>query len=160
MERKPIDRRSLRVAHDFVQRAWRELQDAKDDLKSANYADAVTHAQLAIELSVKAIFLLLKGEYPRKHEFKEEEFEELLKTLPSEIEEIYNIPRVYLISRFWAQMYTVSKYGLEKLGVGADALFKKGEAELAEEHAWECHSAASAVLGWAEDLARREGEGA
>jgi HEPN domain-containing protein len=39
----------------------------------------VSASQECIELSVKAIFLLLQEEYPRKHEFKEEEFEKILK---------------------------------------------------------------------------------
>jgi len=156
MGRKPIDRRSLRMARGFIDRAWREYLDAREDLERLRCADAVTHAQLAIELSVKAIYLPLKGEYPKRHEFKEEEFEELLKNLPEEVGKYHNIPRVYLISRFWAEMYTVSKYGLEKLGVDADALFKKGEAELAVEHAWECYHAASAVLRWAERQAAQE----
>jgi len=59
-----------------------------------------------------------------------------------------DLPKVYLYSKFWSQFYTVAKYGLEKLGVGADKLFEKEEAELALKHAERCEFAASQLLSY------------
>ncbi|MGC1121171.1 MAG: hypothetical protein WBA22_08755 [Candidatus Methanofastidiosia archaeon] len=85
--------------------------------------------------------MVLQEEYPRKHEFKEEEFEAILKKIPDNVEYL-NFPKLYLYSKFWMSFYTMAKYGLEILGIGADKLFGKEEAELALKHAEKCESAA------------------
>ena len=53
----------------------------------------------------------------------------------------YNYPRIYLLSKFWSHFYITAKYGLEKLKIGSDKLFKKEEADLALKHARECYNA-------------------
>ena len=80
--------------------------------------------------------------YPKKYEFKEEKFEAILKKIPEKFKYL-DFPKLYLYSKFWSNFYTVAKYGLEKLGVGADKLFEKEEAELALKHAEKCRSAAT-----------------
>jgi hypothetical protein len=91
--------------------------------------------------------LLFQEKYPRKHEFDEEELEKILKMIPTQLKYV-DFPEVYLYSTFWSQFYTVAKYGLEKLGVGADKLFEKDEAELALKHAERCEFAASQLLNY------------
>jgi HEPN domain-containing protein len=105
------------------------LNEAGEHLKNFNYSESISASQECIELSVKAIFLLFQKEYPRKHEFREEEFEDILKMIPAKLKYL-DIAKVYLYSKFWLQFYTVAKYGLEKLGIGADKLFGKEEANL------------------------------
>jgi hypothetical protein len=53
-----------------------------------------------------------------------------------------------LYSKFWSQFYTVAKYGLDRLGVGAGKLFGREEAELALKHADACYTCASTLFNW------------
>ena len=80
-----IDERSVKMANSFLQRAWHKLDEAKMHLKTLHYPESISASQEVIELSIKAVFLLLTGEYPRKHEFKEEEFESILSKVPEEL---------------------------------------------------------------------------
>jgi len=71
--------KNIQMAESFLKRAFNKLNEAKSSLENHHYAESVSASQECIELSVKAIFLLLQEEYPRKHEFKEEEFKKILK---------------------------------------------------------------------------------
>ena len=42
----------------------------------------------------------------------------------------------------------MAKYGLDRLGVGADKLFGREEAELALKHADACYTCASNLFNW------------
>jgi HEPN domain-containing protein len=66
------------MAESFLKRAFNKLNEARSSLENHYYAESVSASQECIELSVKAIFLL-QEEYPKRHEFKEEEFEAILK---------------------------------------------------------------------------------
>ena len=83
---------------------------------------------------MKAMFLLLRAEYPRRHWFKDEEFEVLLDKVPEKLQHL-DFPRLFLYSKFWSGFYETAKYGDEKLGVGPEKLFRREEAELALRHA-------------------------
>jgi HEPN domain-containing protein len=131
------EEKSMNVIESFLRRARNKLDEARGHLKKFNYPESISASQECIELSVKAIFLLFQEKYPRKHEFDEEEFEKILKMIPAQLKYL-DLPKVYLYSKFWSQFYTIAKYGLEKLGVGADKLFEKEEAELALKHAERC----------------------
>ena len=48
----------------------------------SRYAEAVSSFQECIELSMKAIFLLLTASYPKTHEFKDKEFKDILDKIP------------------------------------------------------------------------------
>jgi HEPN domain-containing protein len=141
------EEKSINMAESFLHRAWNKLDEAGKHLKKFNYSESISASQECIELSVKAIFLLFQKEYPRKHEFREEEFENILKMIPAKLKYL-DIAKVYLYSKFWLQFYTVAKYGLEKLGIGADKLFGKEKAELALKHADRCRSVASQLLDY------------
>ena len=141
------EQKSIEMAESFLKRAWNKLNEAKQHLKSFNYPESISASQECIELSIKAVFMLLQVEYPRRHEFKEEEFEEVLKKIPEKLRYL-DFPKLYLYSKFWLNFYTVAKYGLEKIGVGPEKLFEKEEAELALKHAERCWSAASQLKSY------------
>ena len=83
----------------------------------------------------------------RPHEFKEEEFEKVLNKIPKRLEYV-GLPRLYLYSKLWSTFYTTAKYGLEKLGVGAEKLFEREEAALALKHATRCRIASIQVKSY------------
>ena len=131
-----------RVAGSFLNRVSNKLNESKEHFKSYHYSESISASQECIELSIKAIFLLLKGEYPWGHKFNEKEFKKILKKIPEELKYL-DFPKLYLYSKFWESFYTVAKYGFEKLGVGADKLFEKEEADLALKHAEKCKNTAN-----------------
>ena len=133
-----------KLEQSYLKRAYNKLNEAKSQLQKYNYAESVSASQECIELSVKAVFLVLGEQFPKQHEFKEQNFKKLLSKIPKELQ-FYNFPRLYLLSKFWSEFYTVAKYGLEELEVGADKLFTDKEAKLASEHAEECYLATNAL---------------
>lgn len=136
----------IEQAQSYLRRVNNKLDEARNQLQQKfNYAESVSASQECIELSIKAVFLILGEEFPKKHEFKEEDFIKLLDKIPKELE-YYNFPRLYLLSKFWSNFYTVAKYGLEKLEVGTDKLFTDKEANLALKHAEECYFASNALM--------------
>ena len=142
MKEEIKDEKSVEMAESFLRRAGNKLDEAKEHLDKWHRPESISASQECIELSIKAIFLLLQEQFPRRHEFKEEEFEAILDKIPERLKHL-DFPKVYLYSKFWSNFYTVAKYGLEKLGVGADKLFEKEEAELALKHADKCKFVAS-----------------
>nr|MDO8080816.1 HEPN domain-containing protein [Candidatus Freyarchaeota archaeon] len=129
------------LAESYLKRAGNKLYEAENHLKKYNYPESISAAQECVELSVKAIFLFLQEEYPKKHEFEEKDFEKVLEKIPKKLEYL-DLPKVYLYAKFWSNFYTTAKYGLEKLGVGAERLFEREEATLALKHANKCRTAA------------------
>jgi len=137
----------MEIAESFLRRALNKLAEAKEYLNKLYYPESISASQECIEFSLKVIFLLLQKEYPKKHEFSEEEFENALKKVPEKVKHL-DFPKIYLYSKFWLQFYTVAKYGLEKIGVGPDKLFEKEEAELALKHAKRCWDVASQLFNY------------
>jgi HEPN domain-containing protein len=149
------DEKSMSLAESFLKRAFNKQWEAQEHIRMSRYAESISSSQECIELSVKAVFLLFHGGHPRKHEFSEEEFENVLRKIPSEYYKSHeyfcgyvDLCKVYLYSKFWSQFYTVAKYGLDRLGVGADKLFGREEAELALRHAMTCYTCASTLFNW------------
>jgi hypothetical protein len=68
---------------------------------------------------------------------------------------LYNsshLPRLLLLMNLWGQFYLPAKYGFEAGHLApAQDLFREKEAELAVEHATECHRAASELRYLSED---------
>jgi HEPN domain-containing protein len=107
----------------------------------------VSSFQECIELSIKAIFLLLTDSYPKSHEFKDKEFKDILDKIPSVL--VYlEFHKLYLYSKFWSNFYTIAKYGLENFSIGAEKLFGQEEAELAKQHSEKCYFAAYQLKGY------------
>jgi HEPN domain-containing protein len=121
--------------------------EAENQIKNMHYSESISASQECIELSIKSTFILLKGGYSKKHDISEEEFEVALKEVPENLKHL-EFPKLYLYSKFWSQFYTISKYGLEKIGIGADKLFEKEEAELALKHAEKNIDAARRIVSY------------
>ena len=137
--------KSIDMAESFLKRASNKLEEARLELKNWHHAESISASQECIELSMKATFLLLTESYPRKHEFKDEEFEPLLDKIPDDLKYL-SFPRLYLLHKLWAGFYGVAKYGYERFGVGPEKLFRKEEAELAIKHAEDCKRASDGLL--------------
>lgn len=133
------------MAESFLKRAWNKLDEANRELSNWHYAESISASQECIEMSLKATFLLLTESYPKKHEFKDEEFEPLLDKVPQDLQ-YHNFPRLYLLHRLWSGFYTVAKYGYDKFATGPEKLFQRDEAELAIKHAGDCKRAADTLL--------------
>jgi HEPN domain-containing protein len=72
-------------AESFLKRALKKESEAEDHLRNLNYAESVPSSQECIELSIKAMFLLLTAEYPKGHIFKDEELEALFEKIPDKL---------------------------------------------------------------------------
>lgn len=130
------------LAESYVKRAWNKCNEAEESLKRIHYAESVSASQECIELSLKAIFLLLEAKHSKRHQFSEGDFERIIEKIPEKLRHL-ELPKLYLYSRFWSSFYTTAKYGLGKIGVGPEKLFEKEEADLALKHAQDCRNAAS-----------------
>lgn len=135
----------LGQAQSWLQRANNKLDEARSQSKKFNYSESVSASQECIELSIKAIFSITEIEFAKEHKIKEGEFKKLLEKIPNDLKNIYNYPRIFLLSEFWSYFYITAKYGLEKLKIGSDKLFTNKEANLALEHAEECYYASNAL---------------
>jgi len=67
------------------------------------------------------MFLLLTAEYPKKHRFRDEEFEALFEKVLKKLRYL-DFPRLFLYSKFWSSFYETAKYGDERLGVGPEKM--------------------------------------
>ena len=83
---------NITLLESYLRRALNKLDEAKYHLEKYHFPESISASQEAIELSVKAIFLLHGEEYSRKHKFKEEEFSKLLESAPKDV------ARVFLLS--------------------------------------------------------------
>ena len=149
-ERVAVPEKCLSMAESFLKRAFKKLDEAEGYVKSAvpNCPESISASQECIELSIKTMFLLLVAEYPKRHWFKDEEFEALFGKVPEKLQYL-DFPRLFLYSKFWSGFYEIAKYGDEKLGVGPEKLLRKEEAELALRHARECWQAAERLHSYA-----------
>ncbi|MCL0053059.1 HEPN domain-containing protein [Dehalococcoidales bacterium] len=64
----------------------------RSDFKYRRCAEAISAAGQCIELSLKAAFLLLGEEYPKRHYFTDDEAENLLQKGPKELEYTMSSP--------------------------------------------------------------------
>lgn len=138
------------LAHSWLDRAKNKLEDGKQSFAKWRYAEAISSFQECVEFSLKAISLLLLDKYPRDHKFDEKEFKEVLDNIPESLSNL-EFHKLYLYSRFWGNFYTVAKYGFEKFGIGAEKLFGKEEAELAQKHADKCYFTANQLKVYLEN---------
>jgi len=133
-------RENKELADDWLRRAKNKLEEGKQSMEKWNFAEAISAFQECIELSLKAASLLLIEKYTRDHKFDEKKFKEMLDRIPENLRNL-EFHKLYLYSKFWGNFYTTVKYGLENFGIGANRLFGKEEAELAQKHADKCYFA-------------------
>lgn len=153
-----------RIREGWIDKASNQLQIAKQLLEShVRWSETVEAAQESIELSVKAILTLLRVEFPLTHGWNNESLTRIAdqiqkRQLLSKLQEqgslywVARLPRLLLLTNFWAQFYLPAKYGMEagRLAPPQD-LFEEGEAKLAVQHAEECYRAASGLRYFDED---------
>jgi len=152
-----MDKNKRRMIEGWIDKAANQLRVAKEHLKSyTRYSEAVEASQECTELSVKSILSLLDIKYPRKHwwdqdkqdfasiagQIRQGQLQDGLAT--QHLDHIVRLPRLLFLVNFWAQFYTVAKYGFEVENLAsAQDLFGNAEANLAVQHAQECYQAAS-----------------
>ena len=91
----------LGQAQSWLQRANNKLDEARSQSAKFNYSESVSASQECIELSIKAIFSIIEIEFAKEHKIKEGEFKKLLEKIPNDLKNIYNYPRIFLLSEFW-----------------------------------------------------------
>ncbi len=142
-------RDNLSMARSYLSNSRSSLDEARSQLEKFNYDKAVREAQESIEFAIKAIFYSFDVEPLKEHRFSEKDFQMMFQKVPEAARddlENLNIYKTYLYSLFWENFYTVAKYGLEVLKVGAGNLMEKEEAELAIKHASFCNIRAHVVV--------------
>jgi HEPN domain-containing protein len=158
-----MDKSKRRTIEGWIDKAGNQLQAAKDHLKSYfQHSESIEASQECVELSVKSVLSLLEIEYPLSHGWNRKEFSSIAKQIQERqlldklaAQNLYystRLPRLLLLANFWAQFYLPAKYGFEDGYLApAQDLFEKREAELAVQHAQECHQAASELRHLRED---------
>ena len=135
------------LADSNLERARKERDSARHELKSLDYAMSIHSSQTCMELALKSVYRYFGKSFTFDHRLKADEFAQILNLIPDDLK-YHNFPRLFVLSSFWSQFYNLSKYGHESLGVGPEKIFKKQEAELALGHAEECYIAASGIRYW------------
>jgi HEPN domain-containing protein len=126
----------------FLSRACNRLDEAKLQLDKNHFPESISASQECIEFSINAIFHFAKVKYPPEHTFEEESFKRVLENIAKCAAERGNLERLYMISTFWSSMYSIAKYGCQKIGVGPEMLFQNKEALFALSHAYEVYEQA------------------
>jgi HEPN domain-containing protein len=148
-----MDKQRRIVAEGWLETASTQLYTAKKHLQDrVHYAEAVQAAQACVELSVKAILLVVGIDFAKSHGWDHEQLKkiaesihkkQLLETLAGPNLQIH-LPRLLFLVNFWEQFYLQAKYGMETgYLASAHELFGREEAELAAYHADECYRAGS-----------------
>jgi HEPN domain-containing protein len=122
------------MAEGMMRRALGRYSDAREALAHGRNDVSISNSIEAIECAAKAAFLLLAEEYPKRHEFRDEEFAALFDRIPDQAKHL-NFPRLFVLYKLWMSFYTQAKYGNEKLNIAAADLFQRDETELALSHA-------------------------
>jgi hypothetical protein len=131
--------------HDVTQQFEGLLGDAGTRINQARqlreigkHAAAVQDSQLAIERLAKCVFLAQGRPYPNKeHVIPEDDFLTAIRGLPEAANRL-NLPRLYLLHKFWFGFRDTAQWGLETLHIPPEDVFRSAESELALAHANEC----------------------
>ena len=126
----------------FARRMRLRGDDARRQFEAGNFPEAILAVQEALELNAKMIALATVGKYPREHVIDERRLSGFVKAVIEAATSAdvtfrflpEDLVRVFLLARFWSQMYPVVKYGIEELGVAPQRIFGREEAELALHH--------------------------
>jgi HEPN domain-containing protein len=150
-----MDANKRKLIDGWIDKAGNHLQVAKDHLQSYyRYSESIEASQECVELSVKSVLSLLGIEFPPAHGWDRKQFADIAAQIAQKqlvnrlkTQNLYysaRLPRLLLVMNLWAQFYIPAKYGFEDGSLApAQDLFEKQEAELALQHAKECHQAAS-----------------
>jgi HEPN domain-containing protein len=152
-----VDENERKTIRGWIEKASNHLQAAREHLNSWQFSDSIQSSQVCVELSVKAILMLLEIPYQLSHGWNRKELAEiakhikerdLLSRLAAEgLGDCFLLPRLLFRANFWSQFYSEAKYGFEaELLAPAQGLFEKEDADLAANHADACLQAAWNLL--------------
>jgi HEPN domain-containing protein len=153
-----VDNNKRKTIVGWIEKASNHLDTAKEHMKSAYcVSDSIQASQVCVELSVKAILMLLEIPYQLSHGWNRKELAEiakhikdrdLLSRLDAEgLGYTVPLPRLLFRANFWSQFYLEAKYGFEAEHLApAQELFEKEDADLAANHADACLRAARYLL--------------
>ena len=136
---------SKEMGYSLMTRACNKLNEGKRQIDERHFPETVSACQECIELSIKSVFHFVGVKYPPEHKFMEENFKKVLEKTSKCAPELKGVERLYMISEFWLSMYNIAKYGCGKIGIGPERVFKKKEALLSLEHAYECYRKADYI---------------
>lgn len=139
--------KELFSAEEYLEDSARALPRARALISSYDYVGAIEAAQHSIELSVKALYLLVGEEPPKEHHAGAEFLKKVVDRLnfSSTTEHLKaEIGRAMLISRMYEWAHTVSVYGFK--GLSASSLIDKKDAEIALQYADEVYSTCNLVV--------------
>jgi HEPN domain-containing protein len=150
-----MDPEKRKLAESWLDLAGNHLSTARERVKTYyTIPEAVQAAQTCIELSVKAALVFLDIEFPKAHDWNENQLQALAdqirkrqlmeKLADLNLNHTVPLPRLLFLMIFWGKFYLMAKYGMEAGSLAAPKdLFRRGEAELAIRHAEECQRAAT-----------------
>jgi HEPN domain-containing protein len=149
-----MDKNQRNTIEGWIDKANNHLFAARNHLSQFESSECVQAAQQCVELSLKAVAALLGLDYPHTHGWNRDDLVKIVGQLQKRplidrlVERGFQLrlPRLLLLAKFWGELYTLSKYGIQDgLLASARDLFDRQEAELAIKHAEECSVAACLV---------------
>lgn len=142
------------LAREYLYRAKKFLDEGEGYLKKYDYPECVRRCQESVELSVKSMFLLTKGEVPEKwqrHDISDA-LSEFIKELP-ENEDVLVIqfkreayPLMLIKLKALAAWREPAYYGDQEKRIPASKLFGKWEAEISVGWAQSVYSDCSSFI--------------
>jgi HEPN domain-containing protein len=121
--------------HDPVEmwrRAERALEEARDLYESNDYPYCIIRAKECIELTLKAVFILVGEKYPKKHDVSKE-LTKISEKFPEWFKE--KLAKIKLSSKLSEEWKNLAMYGDEELGLSPERIFNYLEAKLILKHA-------------------------
>ncbi|KPV64434.1 MAG: HEPN domain protein [Candidatus Bathyarchaeota archaeon BA1] len=126
------------LVESYRKQAEAALKAARIHYDNWNYTSCIHQAQLAVELTLKALLKKFTGDFPKIHDVGAALMEHAEK-LPEPVKE--KVGRLWFISKTLAAWREPSVYGLEARQVAPDKLFGKKDAEVAIGYAEEVYTA-------------------
>ncbi len=135
-----------KYARELYEQAKNYLDTAKEKARSPfKAAEAMYAAQTCVELTLKAVLMKLRGEYPREHDVGGELFK--LRDDPRISDHIRGkIPRARFISRQLHMWREPSLYGYDEEKVSPKEIFNEKDAEFAIRYADEVYFTFSSII--------------
>jgi len=139
------------LTEEYLEDSSRMITRTKQLILAYDYVGAIEAAQHSIEVSIKALYLLVGEEPPKEHHAGEE----FLKRVVGRLDFSDSAPfgadyckaklgRAMFIGKMYEWAHTVSVYGYK--GLSASRLIEKRDAEIASEYAEEVYSTCRVIV--------------
>ena len=109
----------------------------KHNVFAKNFKEVLEKIHICEEKYTGKRVIVLRSPEGPSNQIEERETMAFHKSFKSE-----DVERLFMISELWGLLYLKAKYGYEKLAIPSERLFRKNEASLALEHAYECYRVA------------------